>query len=115
MSFTLQSYRALSNGIPSFFKLKKINGGLPSEKYYYHEIMRPDRNSPKETVAIICISTLYASRERGGWQLSGYHLYLDGNGYRIEQPYDCLRIYEKVDEWLDDIRSSSLEQNIATL
>jgi hypothetical protein len=113
MSFTLQQYRALSDGLPSFFKGKKICG-LPAEKYYYHELMRPDRKSPKETVAIICISTLYASRELGGWQLSGYHLYLDGNGYRIEQPYDCLRIYEIVDEWLDDIRSGT-EQNIVAL
>ena len=114
MSFTLQQYRALSNVLPSFFKTKKIYGGLPAEKYYYHELMRPDRNSPKEAVAIICISTLYASRERGGWQLSGYHLYLDGNGYRIEQPYDTLRIYELVDQWLDDIRSGT-EQNIVAL
>jgi hypothetical protein len=113
MTFTLQSYRSLSKALPSFFKVKSIYGGLKGEKYYYHEVMRPDRNSPKQAVAVICITTLYASSELGGWNLSGYHLYLDGNGYRIEQPYDTMRIYEKVDEWLDDIRSSYHEQNIA--
>lgn len=115
MSFTLQSYRALSSSLPSFFKAKKIYGGLKGENYYYHEFVRPNSNSPKESVAIIWITTRYASIERGGWQLTGYHLHLDGNGYRIEQPYDTLRIYENVDEWLDNIRSSYLEQNVVTL
>jgi hypothetical protein len=115
MSFTLQNYRSLSKDLPSFFNVKKIYGGLKAEKYYYHEVMRPNNNSPKEAVAIICITTLYASRELGGWQLSGYHLYLDGNGYRIQQPYDTMRIYEKVDEWLEEIRSINMEQNIPAL
>ena len=115
MSLTLQTYRAHAKTIPSFFK--KIYGGLNAEKYYYHEIMRPDcsRDIPKEAVAILWITTLYASREKGGWQITSYYFYLDVNGSRIEQPHDCMRIYEKVDDWLDEVRLSLVEQNIVTL
>ena len=105
MSYTLSKYRAHDSSVKNHFKTIV---GLPGERFYKCDIEVPydTMKVPEGTTAVIWITTMYTSKEPGGWQTAGYYCCLGEDGFRVKSLVDTEKISNGVDAWLNEIRTN---------